>query len=438
MKKYIILIGLCILAFIRAGAVDHPQDSIKGFEFGYNFNMDDFDWEKFGEKMEKFNEQMQKFSEEFKDFDKHFKDFEIDTTGFSKLRNFTFDSKKIEELRKMGKNFKMDTTIFIDGKKFRFNRKSSYPNQDNPTRTENKTFTNITEIFLNHQHGNVTVKESDSKQVDLEIRYIDYNGNKAVANTSVKNGSLSIHTSNTGKTDGRINYIITIPKNTAMHVNLIYGNIRMDNFQGAFSSNLMYSNLKANSFINSKPVVTGKYGNVKITDVPNIVVDASYTNVKIENVNKMELSGDYNNYTITNVKDIVADKYMSGNFKIGSINNIKGNMKYTNITINNLTSSFSTNCDYSNIKINNVSSKLNNVDIKGRYSDVTLSLPNAVSASFNVDIKRGTFSADKKYTIKYTEQAFGTGYATHKGQIGSKKPTAVINISNSYANIKFK
>jgi len=357
----------------------------------------------------------------------------MDTARLNKLRNLRLDTARISKLR----NLRVDTTAFSRNRGTRVFHNGKEIYQETPTRTENKTFPNITKVNFVHQYGNIVVKESNSKQVELEIKYIDVNGKKGIANVSSSGGVLAISSSNTALGSARINFVISIPKNTALNIDLTYGNIRMDDYHGVFSSNLTYSNLKANSFVNTKPVFKGRYGNVKIDNVKDIVVDASYTNVNINDVNKMELSGDYNNYNITNVKDIVADKYMSGNFKIGSIANISGDMKYVNLTINNLTSSISTNCDYSNIKIYNISPQLN-ADIKGRYSDIILNIPNDVSASFNVILNHGKFNVDKKFTVKYTEQNDGPRQVIKKGQIGTKKPTAVINISNSFADVKFK
>jgi hypothetical protein len=274
--------------------------------------------------------------------------------------------------------------------------------------------------------------------VELKIQYFDADGKKAVASTSTTGNTLTVNTLD-ASFNVRINYIISIPKNTAMNVDLKYANIAMSNFQGAFSSNLMYSNLKADSFVNSKPVVTGKYSNVTTNEVSDIVIEASYTNVKIDKVNKMELSGKYNNYVIANVKDIVADKSgASGTFHIGSIDNISGDIKYANIIINRLMSSCAISCAYSRINIKSVSPKLAKVDIEGSYSDITLNWPSDVSASFNVDIKYGKFNIDKKHTVRYTEQTDGSNQVLRRGQIGLKKPTAAINISNAYGDVKFR
>jgi hypothetical protein len=468
MRKYIVLTVLCALSLLKAGAMMQPEDSIWNYNFSCDFDkgalLKDMETLKADLKNLDFN-----FNYEFND--SVFKYYKMDTAGFSKLKNFAFtDSEKLKELREMSKNFKVDTALFSKFKNFKIDttgfhrfrgfkvdtsnfrifrgmqkpRVFTYKNKRNdisqktPDRIEKKTYSNITKVNFEHQYGNIIVEESRSKQVGLEIQYFDTDGKKAIANIVSANNTLTVKTMNAGSNSGRINYVISVPKNTTLDVNLKHGNIVMDNYQGAFSSNLTYSNLRAGSFIDSKPLIQGRYGNVMIDDVQDIAIDASYTNVKIDNANKMELSGKYNYYKIDNVKDIVNKSEISGSFKIGSIDKIDGDMKYMNMVIDNLTSSFSSNCDYSNIKINNVSPRLVNININGRYSDVVLTIPKNISASFNVDLKNGNFNVDKRHIIKYTEQSGSAGQVIKKGQIGSKKPTAIIKISNSYADVKIK
>lgn len=458
MKKYIVLALLCMLSLLRTEAIVQPKDSIWGYSFSQDFDKGALlkDMESLRIDLDALKKNLPDFSKFNYEFnDSIFKYYKIDTAGLSQLRNFTFvDSGELKALKEMSRNFKVDTfqlsklrNFKVDTANFQMFRGMQKPKVYNyknkstsqtPPRIEKKTFPNITKVSFDHQYGNIIVKESHSKQVELEIQYFDTERKKAIAIISSANNVLVIKTMNAGSSAGKINYVISVPKNTTLDVNLRHGNILMDNYQGAFSSNLTYSNLKATSFVNAKPMIQGRYGNVKIDNVENIAIDASYTNVMITNVDKMELSGRYNNYKVEKVKDIVNKSEVSGSFKIGSIDRINGDMKYVNMVIDNLTSSFSSNCDYSNIKINNVSPRLVNVDINGRYSDVILTIPTTISASFNIDLKYGNFNVDKKHAIKYTQQSGNSKQVVKKGQIGSKKPTAVINISNSYADVKFE
>lgn len=94
-------------------------------------------------------------------------------------------------------------------------------------------------------------------------------------------------------------------------------------------------------------------------------------------------------------------------------------------------------CNYSDVKVNSISPNTN-INVKGNYSDVVLSVPDNVGASFNVVLVQGDMTVSKKYTVKYTEQTETSTTVTKKGQIGTKRPTATITVSSNYADVKIK
>jgi hypothetical protein len=157
----------------------------------------------------------------------------------------------------------------------------------------------------------------------------------------------------------------------------------------------------------------------------------------VDKANNVGFTGKYGDYTFNKVQTLSIKGSTSGDFKIGSINDMTGSLQYADITINNLNSSIIATCDYSDIQINSISSKAN-VDVKGRYSDISLGIPNNVGASFDVSLKSGNLNIGKMYKVNYTEQSEIKNQKVKKGQIGSKKPTATITISNTYANVKFQ
>ena len=94
-------------------------------------------------------------------------------------------------------------------------------------------------------------------------------------------------------------------------------------------------------------------------------------------------------------------------------------------------------CNYSDVKVNSISPNTN-INVKGNYSDVVLSVPDNVGASFNVVLVQGDLAVAKKYTVKYTEQTETSTTVIKKGQIGNKRATATITVSSNYADVKIK
>lgn len=438
MKKYIVLISLCCFALVQMSATAQPSDSVRVYKFGNLNNFEDFEG----------------FEFEMKDLRESMKDMKVDMQALKenmknmKEWNYNLDR---DSIARHFRNYKIDTFAFReyrdmamkDGKRWSefSKRRNVYVYQNRkPSRTENKVFTNISKVNFSHKHGNIVVRESASNQVSLQIKYYDSHGKQAKVDMSTANRELTINTSNTNLGGPTIDFVLSIPRNMALNMDIVHGNvnIQMDKYLGVFTLNSTYGNLRAQS-ISGKPVFSGKYGNVKLDNAEDIVVNADYTNFKIDKADNVITVGKHNNFVFDNVKNIKTEgASTSGNFKLGNVESIDGNMKYSNITINNLGSFINTNCDYSNIKINNVSPNLKKININGSYSDITVNIPTTVSASFDVNLKNGNLNVDGRHTVKYTEKSETSRSVVKKGQIGNKKPTAVILISNRYADVKFK
>lgn len=405
MRKKLLLISLCCIAFIQLNALEKSdktlQDSIKFF------------------KRNKLD-----LSKSLKDL----RNLDVDTSELYAL-NENFDLGDISDLTE--NTFNVYSHSGSDFNVFGTNQTTK-----EPTRVENRTFSNISEIEFFHQYGNIVVRESGSKQVELEIQYFDKKNNRPSCDITTTNRLLSISTS--GGSSEKINYIIGIPRNTDLSINLKYGNIRMDRFSGAFSANLSYSNLDVQSFIGTKPIIKDRYGKINIGSVRDIDLSASYSKVKIDKANNIELSCKYSDCVFDDVESIISgSSSASGNFKIGKINTMNVDMKYVDLSIDNLVSNLNTTCAYTNISINSISSRTN-IKIGGQYSDISLSIPPEVSAYFSTSLSYGSLGISKKYSVKYTEQKESSFREVKKGQIGTRNPTATIDISNTYADVRIR
>jgi hypothetical protein len=311
-----------------------------------------------------------------------------------------------------------------------------------PTRVEKKSFSNINEIQFDQSYGNIVVRESNSKQVELEIQYYDGKNHQSVSEIVSSGNTLSIrtvHPKNNRNDRCWIDYIISIPRPTALTVDLKYGNMNMTDFHGDFKAQLAYSNLKAESFFCPNPTISCKYGTISMSAVEDLNIQTEYSNVAIGKIKTLKVENKYTNYAINQVQTIAAESATSyGNFKIGSANAIYLNLKYADLTIDNLETSLKTKCTYSDVKIKNVSKKLGNIDLQGSYSDMVLSLDPELSANLDINLKYGDLKVASKYTTKYSLSEKENNKVVKKGVIGNKTPTANILISNTYNNITIK
>lgn len=307
----------------------------------------------------------------------------------------------------------------------------------NATRTEKRSFTNVSEIVLNHQYGDVVMRESNSDRVDLEIQYFDSDKGKASCDISSSGKQLTIKT-NKPPQNTSITYIISIPRNTALNVTLKYGNMKVNRHEGTFIANMEYSDFSVQSFVNNSPKIVFKYGKLKIDEAKDMAISASYSDVQVLKSEKITFSGNYNDCKFESVNSMAVTSSYS-DFKIGTVINMNLNMTYGDFKISSGVSTLSATVGFTDVNISAAESpKLSGLNIQGNYSDISLALPAGTSANFDVNLNFGDLNIAKRHTVNYTVQQNDDNKTVRKGKIGTGNPTAKIVISNNYADVKIK
>ncbi len=415
MKKYILLISLFCFAYLQAEATI-PKDTV-------------IDMGKVKIRIPKGH---------VKDIDTY--SFQFDSGKWADIqKDFEMNS---DRMLAMQKNLKESLKDIPDMKDFNFqiyNFKDGKEDKQKATpRIEKKTFTNISEIEFFHKYGDIMIRESGSKNIELEIQYFDKGNNKGVANTSTTGKLLSIVTEKSSK-NAKINYIISIPKNTALNIDLKYGNVKMDKHEGALVADLSYGNLSAQSISKSKPVFNLKYSDLKIDDIEDVTINASYSDVKITKARDIQTKGMYTDYKIGTAGSFATTgSSMYGDINISTVTSITTDSKYSDIVIGNLVSDMTAKTTYGDITIKAISSKTKSIDVSATYSDLVLSVPENTNVAFDAELTYGDVSISKKYSVKYTENKETNIKTVKVGQIGTGTPKTQIKVRNVYGDLQIR
>lgn len=425
MKKYILLFALSCLISSQIKAGDTPQDSVKSF-------------------IDKIDIEMQELDNKLAHLD-----LSLNIDSICNLAMNEGLKGAMEEISNMTRNIKVEINS---------SKKVDDKDDGTPTRTEKMSFSNIDNIEISHSYGNIILNESASKQVEIEVQYFDTKTKKANCSVTTTGKLLTINTernssiSKQGSSssfslgslrgsngNAKINYIISIPRNISLMIDLKYGNIKMDKFSSSFFANLSYSNLSAISIVGVNPQIKAKYSEIKIDETKNINLSSSYSDIRIKRADKIEIAGNYNDYvfgSLHSLSTIGSTAY--GDIRITTVGDVNADLKYTDIVIDNLLANLDITTAYGDIDIRNVSANLKNINVKASYADLTVSLPQNLGASLSANLSYGDMIVLKKYDVRYSESIEKGSKVIKKGQIGSKTPTAVINISGSYGDVRIK
>lgn len=213
----------------------------------------------------------------------------------------------------------------------------------------------------------------------------------------------------------------------------------MDEYNAVFQANVSYCNLSAQKLTNSNSSIKMKYGDLKIEEVKDLNINASYVDIRIGKANKLILIGNYNGYFLGDIQYITTRENSSyGDIRVKTLGSIDADLKYTDVSIDNLTNSMNITTSYGDINIRNTSENLKNINIKANYADVYVTIPTDLSASFDVNLVYGDLSISKQYKVDYTESSEQSNKTIKKGKIGTKNPTASIVVTNNYADVKIR
>ena len=315
-------------------------------------------------------------------------------------------------------------------------------NQDrSPNRVEKKNFKGISTIKIDHSYGNIVVKESKSSgEVQLEVRYFDNKNRKVEKQVETRKNVLYVKTIDAKKNSSRgarIDYILTVPKKSALNVELSYGGIRIDNVVGKFDLKMEYGNLNANSLGNL--VMKGKYNEITINTLNNLIISSDYSKVRINKANEIELKSKYTDYVIKLVKSVNKGSYSEfGDLRLDVVDLADVNLKYSDINIGKLNEKLKANCDYSDVNISSVSRKLVQVDIKSSFSDVKIVSNVVIITKIDLRTSFGEIDIANKFNQNYTYIKKESNKETRQGTLGKENPTASIAVTTAYGDIIIK
>ena len=234
-----------------------------------------------------------------------------------------------------------------------------------------------------------------------------------------------------------ISYYIQIPSKLAADLTQKYGNINLPNDNnGKTDIHLKYGNLNAGNFI-SNLAIEAQYGNVEVGNIQNAQLDLSYVGkASIKNGKDLNIDSKYSNVNISTTDQLNIDlKY--GNFTIENISKINAEMKYSDGKIGSLKQSLSVGeLSYSNLTINELSSSFDKVNVEAHYGNLNIRIP--AKSSFKItaeDMKYGNCDVNG---FNVTKKNIDNEDKSYTYEINGGGQRSIYFEGNKYGNLKVK
>ena len=331
----------------------------------------------------------------------------------------------IEKTRKISKNIKIskDDKLQIDNKygKVHVNTNGS----------KSEIIVDITIIARGET-------EAEAQQILDKIKIQETKeGNLIALKTILEqvNSKNSTVTNSTNK-GFEINYMVTMPKTTAVALKNSFGDMYLGELNAPADLQVSYGNLKTERLNGASNNVKIKFGNGNLLYAKQCSLDVSYSNVRLDGIEKLDLQSKFSDLTLPLIEDmIIKSKY--DKLKIGKVNSMQGSTGYSDCRVDNLQNTMDMKVQYcNNFEVKNASKNFKSISLEGGYSTFNLNFDDNTNFNFNVDLHYGNLKADKDLVnFKMIEKDHASN--EYQGQYGKSNPKSNVNIKAKYGDVKF-
>lgn len=326
-------------------------------------------------------------------------------------------------------------------------KRMAYAVSESPQITVENKYGNI--VFVPWEKDSVvfdieyTVRSVKPQTVDALFQMIDFTffGNKyhAMATTKLQmdfnNVSNILRTITAGSNTITINYTVYFPARAQIKAENRYGNIIINNLKGSLDIMLQNGDLNAGNIAGFFRLDMS-YGNANIQSLDEGDINFNSGDLDIKKANNLQIQSKLSRITFEDVKKLsinsLRDKYY-----LGSTSFVTGKAIFSYINIYNIDQSMMMDLKYGGVNISKSATSLKQISLNGSYSTINIYLHNSLNANFEITHTTGTvLDLPKNAKIKSktaVPEVKNTFLST--GQIGTRTPSAQINIKNKDGQI---
>lgn len=303
------------------------------------------------------------------------------------------------------------------------------------------------ELKINNRYGNITMTTWDKNVVSIHVEIkVDGNNQEAVRNringisvdfessSSLVSAVTKISNTKSNRTNITIHYTVKLPKTNSIGIINRYGNIFLDELNGASNIQLDYGSMSLGKLHNLLNNWNLDYiSDAKVDFVKSANINADYSKLEITKAEILKLTVDYTDVKIGSVNDLI-NVMDYGNLIVSSVARVSNTADYTNVKIGSLTSSFVSSGDYGGISIEKVKKGFEKIAVVADYSSLNIGIDSKAGYTINGDFKyAGMKYPDNLNMNKVIEK---NSSASYEGKAGDSSGRIVIQMSYGGAKIK--
>jgi hypothetical protein len=284
---------------------------------------------------------------------------------------------------------------------------------------------------------NVVVEAPNDNSAAKMLEKINVN----FSNTSslVEAATVIDDMNNSGRSKFQVDYTINFPSGMSIDLTNKFGDIYINEVLGKARINLSYGSLDVNKLDNSDNLIDLKFcGSSKVRSIKGAVVNLKYSTMDVDYAGSLRLDSKYSNL---NANKIIAlnVSFEGGSVDIKNSSSIESRSKFSDIDIDRIEQSLNLDIQYGSCKVRSMGADFTSINIKNKYADVDIHLPE--SAVYSLD------AALKYCELRFPEGNSNLNYRSvtptsseFRGLVGSRdaKPKASVVVRSDYGSVSLR
>lgn len=228
-----------------------------------------------------------------------------------------------------------------------------------------------------------------------------------------------------------IYYTIQMPKSNILDLKHKYGDVRLDDLDKGANIQVAYGDIAIDK-IKGKSHLSIQYGDMEADYFERGEINVAYGELEVNYAPFLVLEGDYSDVKIGKVDSLITEgSYVD--FEIGEINYLRSEENHSSFQIWDLLDVGLIEVDYGEVEIGTLGQDFSQIDIKGAYTDVEISI--VKGSRYHIDLKTAFGDIDYPSDIQISEKI---SKENHEKIVGKTHPTASakILVETAFGDIK--
>ncbi len=313
---------------------------------------------------------------------------------------------------------------------------------------KNYSVSDQTSFSINNSFGKVHINNWEKSEIQVEVEIIGKSSSENRAQSILDRIEIDIRESsseisfrtelNNLKTRGNdgfeVHYTVSMPASNPINVRNSFGDVYLDDRNGAAELDVSYGAIKAKDF-NEESSLKLAFGKGYLGHFERGRVNVKYSDLEIRSSKMMDMDQQFSNVELNEVGELDLDsKY--GSVELGVVGEVDVDVDFSGFSIEELQRSIDMESGYvSDFEIELLRKDFEYVDIEGKYGSYEIRLEEGLSADLEASFKYSdlrVYGAD----IDYYYRVRDNNENEYKARIGGGDSSKRISIRSTYGNCK--